>query len=551
MLNSLFHNKILRGVWRKIFSYYPNTINWGGHLKIINNKLNEVKDINKNILIAPVVNSDQILTSLHSLLGMALKLKGAKVDCLVCDMVLPACTNSINAKVDEIDFHDNGPKLFCNSCYDCNHASLKNVDKNYLKLGKYLNNDDYKIAKKLTDDLDYKKIIDFKKNEVNIGEHVFAGTLRFYGKGELEFNENEIKTLKKYFLSALLTQKAIEKILDNKKYDCVVVDHGLYVPQGIISEVARLRKISTKVIWQGHKENSLLISDKITFHKSLISETEESWRNFNFDIEKEKKIMSYIEERSKGQSDWVSFNENPSFDLNNFKKKYGIKNKIISLMPSVAWDARIKFEHNIFKNQFEWIFFTIDKLKNNKNLDIIIRVHPAEIRSDVPSAQRVRDEILKKYGLLPKNIKIIDADDNFSSYKLAEFSEIVIVYSSKVSFEVPAYLGKNTIVCGEAFSKNKGFTLDPRSKDEYLSLLDSIEKLGKLSPEKIKLARKYAYHFFFRRCMKLNSLDKVENKYPPFELKKNFVENFLKGNDEGLNIACDAIINDKPAILDC
>ncbi len=51
--------------------------------------------------------------------------------------------------------------------------------------------------------------------------------------------------------------------------------------------------------------------------------------------------------------------------------------------------------------------------------------------------------------------------------------------------------------------------------------------------------------------MKLNSLDKVENKYPPFELKKNFVENFLKGNDEGLNIACDAIINDKPAILDC
>ena len=92
-----------------------------------------------------------------------------------------------------------------------------------------------------------------------------------------------------------------------------------------------------------------------------------------------------------------------------------------------------------------------------------------------------------------------------------------------MSFEVPAYLGKNTIVCGEAFSKNKGFTLDPSSKGEYLSLLDSIEKLGKLSPEKIKLARKYAYHFFFRRCMKLNSLDKVENKYPPFELKKDLL----------------------------
>lgn len=551
MLNSILHNKILRSVWRKFFSYYPNTINWKNHLNTINNKLKEVNTINKNILIAPVVNSDQILTSLHSLLGMALRLKGANIDCLICDMVLPACTNSINAKIRETDFHNNGPELFCNSCYDCTHASLKNIDRNYLKLGEYINAEDFNIAQKLTNNLDFKKIIDFKKNKVNIGEHVLAGTLRFYGKGELEFNENQIRTLKKYFLSALLTQKAIEKILNNKKYDCVVVDHGLYVPQGIISEVARIKKISTKVIWQGHKENSLLISDKITFHKSLITETEQSWRNFNFDSDKENKIMEYISNRSKGESDWVRFNENPSFDLKNFKKKYGIKNKIISLMPSVAWDARIKFEHNIFRNQFEWIFFTLEKLKHNKNLDIVIRVHPAEIRSDVPSAQRVKDEVLKKYNFLPENVKIIDADDNFSSYKLAEFSEIVIVYSTKLSFEVPAYLGKNTIVCGEAFSKNKGFTLDPKTKDEYLSLLNKIEKIEKLSPNKIKLARQYAYHFFFRRCMKLNSLKKLENKYPPFELEKNFVENFLSGKDRGLDVACNAIINDKPAILDC
>ena len=86
--------------------------------------------------------------------------------------------------------------------------------------------------------MNFEEITRYEKDGVKIGEHTLAGTLRFYGKGTLEINSYNLQTLRRYFKSALLTQIAFERILKHKKYDCVVVDHGLYVPQGILSEVA-------------------------------------------------------------------------------------------------------------------------------------------------------------------------------------------------------------------------------------------------------------------------------------------------------------------------
>ena len=74
-------------------------------------------------------------------------------------------------------------------------------------------------------------------------------------------------------------------------------------------------------MWQGYKENSLLISDKITYHKSLINENKEDWSNYDFNNLKQNKIMNYLEERNTGLTDWFSFNKNPDMNWDNFKKQ--------------------------------------------------------------------------------------------------------------------------------------------------------------------------------------------------------------------------------------
>ena len=63
----------------------------------------------------------------------------------------------------------------------------------------------------------------------------------------------------------------------------------------------------------------------------------------------------------------------------------------------------------------EWINSSINFFKDKKNINLIIRVHPAEIRGDVPSDQKIEDEIKKTFSILPDNIKLIKPDDKFSS----------------------------------------------------------------------------------------------------------------------------------------
>ena len=541
-------NFLFRSIARKTIYKYPHIIHW----KKYNINFNQKNSQNgsKKILIAPIVNADQTLICLHSLLGVSLSLKNCEVDYLICDTILPACTNAINFVINENEFIQHGPKKVCNSCYDCNHTLFNQIDKNYLKLSNYLNKDDFNYAEKLSSSLTKNEIINFNQDNVNIGEHCLAGTLRFYGIGDIDIKENSTKVLRKYFKSALLVKNSFEKILDKKKYDAVVVDHGLYIPQGIITEVSNNKNIPTKVMWQGYKENSLLISDKITYHKSLINENKEDWFNYDFNNHKKNKIMNYLEERNTGLTDWFSFNKNPDMNWDNFKKTNNINNKIIvTLMTNVIWDAQLKFEQNIFKNQMEWINTSINFFKDKKNIDLLIRVHPAEIRGDVPSDQKIEDEIKKSFSTLPSNIKLIKPENKFSSYRLGKESNVILVYATKLSFELPCY-GKHVIVCGEAFGKNKGFTYDPTSKEEYLKILEKIPFKNNLDQNKIELAQKYTYHFFFRRSMHLNSLKKIENQYPPFKLRSDFIDHFKNNKDPGLEIACESIINNKSAILD-
>ncbi len=549
-LTKIRYNFIFRSLARKTWHKYPHIIHWEKHKKSIEITKSQVKKSNKRILIAPIVNADQTLICLHSILGVALDLKGCEVDYLVCDMALPACTNAINHVIEEKDFLNHGPKKVCNSCYDCSHTLFSQIDNEFLKLNKFLKKQDLIDAENLSQKLTIEEIINFKEKNVNIGEHCLAGTLRFYGIGNIYLKKNSLKVLRKYFTSAILTKIAFENAINEKKYDCVIVDHGLYVPQGIITEVSKQNGIPTKVMWQGYKENSLLISDKVTYHKSLITESEKDWKEYEFTERKKIKLLNYLEERNTGLTDWFSFNKQPDMDWDKFKTENKINKKtIITLMTNVIWDAQLKFEQNIFKDQMEWILLTLEYFKDRDDCNLLIRVHPAEIRGDVPSAQKIEDEIKKNFGILPEHIKLIKPENKISSYKLGKESNSILVYATKLSFELPCF-GKNVIVCGEAFGKNKGFTHDPSSKEEYLKLLKKLPFESDLGSSMIDLAQRYTYHFFFRRSMYLNSIEKVKNQYPPFKLRDDFVKHFFEKKDPGLEKACESILKNVPAILD-
>ena len=89
-----------------------------------------------------------------------------------------------------------------------------------------------------------------------------------------------------------------------------------------------------------------------------------------------------------GKNDWIYFHNNPEFDENKFFKKndIDIEKPIIGLATNVMWDAQIDYPSNFFSNMLDWIFYTIDYFIKNPNLQLIIRVHPAEVNETKPAS---------------------------------------------------------------------------------------------------------------------------------------------------------------------
>jgi hypothetical protein len=109
-------------------------------------------------------------------------------------------------------------------------------------------------------------------------------------------------------------------------------------------------------------------------------------------------------------------------------------------------------------------------------------------------------------------------------------------------------VGMPVIVAGEAWIRNKGLTHDASSPQDYFAILDRLPFAGRLEPDQLALARRYAYHFFFNRMIPLPYVEPKAG-YPIYRLKLDHYRQLLPGASPGLDTICDGILGKGPFVM--
>ena len=67
-----------------------------------------------------------------------------------------------------------------------------------------------------------------------------------------------------------------------------------------------------------------------------------------------------------------------------------------------------------------------------------------------------------------------------------------------------------------------------------------------------KRARKYAYHFFFKRMIPVNLIEVEEGKYKDFIILKENIKKIIPDNnfDKGIDTICNGILNQRSFIYE-
>ena len=361
------------------------------------------------------------------------------------------------------------------------------------------------------------KLRDLTYKGIRVGEEAFASILRVTFTGEISDRFNNTALIKKYLVNAICATEYYLRAFEDLKPDRVCLIHGIYQVHGIATKVANKLDIPVVVIGGGGiRKNTIICCHGETYHHQLVNEDNRIWENTDVSKEMRRQVLNYAHaKRNDGAAvDYLNYHPSPINNFDEISKELGCDfksyDRIITLYTNVLWDAQILYDTQLFDNLQDWLLSTIQIAKNNPKSLCLIRVHPAEVKTANPSRQPIIKEITRLKNL-PANVILISPYSNIDSYKIAEISNVNVIYGTKMGLEI-ALMKRNLIIVGESFSKGKGYGYDPTSVDDYARSLFFDPSESDIN-YRYERALKYAHYLYFQRMLDLPSEDnKVDLK---------------------------------------
>jgi hypothetical protein len=503
------------------------------------------------VLMATTIGSYAHGITLESAVAVALTFRGAEVHALLCDGSMTACAEC------EASFHSNlaafierGPRQ--DLCRDCTWPAVRVYEQLGLKVHRYsdwLTSSDRDAARRIAAEQPFDEIRGFSLDGLAVGEHAHAGALRFFASGSLEGEPSAEGVLRRYLEAALLTAFASRRLLRELGFTAAVLTHGIYVPWGIIAEVARAQGVQVSTWNVAYRKRRFIFSHDDTYHHTLMSEPVEHWEGRALSPSQDRELTKYLASRREGLFDWIVFHRPRRQDPQEIARQIGLDpaRPAIGLLTNVTWDAQLHYPANAFPNIVEWLVQTCQYFATRPDLQLIVRVHPAEISGFPPSRQPILGELRKRIPTLAPNIIIVPPESDLGTYALMSLCNAAIIYGTKMGVELTS-IGLPVIVAGEAWIRNKGLTRDASTPNEYRRILEDLPFRERLSESQLARARRYAYHFFFNRMIPLSFIDPKAG-YPIYRLKLVGLHQLLPGASAGLDAICAGILDRRPFLL--
>jgi hypothetical protein len=503
------------------------------------------------VLIATNVMGFHHVSLLEAMLAISLTLRGAEVEIVQCDAALPACLRVERHNFPDLtQFATEGmTQTVCDNCKAVGQWHFGMLGLKTWQFSELLTAGDRTEISASVKGLSIRQLSTLVSREGDkVGEQGLAGALRYYARGALPDSSEAEEILRKFVAAAMTTSRVYDRLLPQRNYVSAVFHHGIYVPQGPAGDA--LRRHGVRVInWNpSYRQSTFIFSHGDSYHHTLMEEPTAVWENMEWSPAHEKEITDYLTSRALGTRDWIWFFEKPDQDALAYAKEVGLDpNKpTIGMLSNVAWDAQLHYPANAFKNMFEWVFQIFDYFSTRPDMQLLVRIHPAEIRGTVPSRQLLLDEINARYPKRPSNIFVVPPDRDISTYALMGLCSTALIYGTKMGVELSS-IGMPVIVAGEAWIRNKGLTLDATSPAQHLEMLKQLPSLAKLTGDRLQRARRYAYHFFFRRMIPLSFLVPGKKAY---DLAVPNLAALEHGASRGLDVVCDGVLSGAPFVYE-
>jgi hypothetical protein len=461
------------------------------------------------VLFGSMFGAGWVTRPIEATLAMALRLRGATPYVLACDESLPACEWNAFGNFEPPPGEFGPGRWRHGSLHQCRTCMVKLEESHSLpglerlSLQGYTRPEDLPAAVARAEGATLANLREQEYRGISVGEHAYSSLLRATMRGIPLDDERTRWLAKRYLASSMVLVDAGERLFQELRPDSFVAADGVYLLAGTLCELAHKRGIHVVVHGPPYRKGTVWLSHHECYHRALINDKNDHWKSLEMTPERVRVADEYLGSKHFVARDYTTYHVDSIKDDEAIRKELGLDERpIVSVFTNVLWDAQLYYRFAIFSNMIEWLFETIRHYARRPDVQLVIRMHPAEAPGRLPTNQPLLPELERAFPELPPNVKVVRPESKVSSYTLGAMSRVALVYGARVGVEL-VILGTPVIVAGEAFMRGKGFTRDPRTREEYFELLDRCGTLERVPEAERALARKWYYYYFFRLMMPL------------------------------------------------
>jgi len=293
---------------------------------------------------------------------------------------------------------------------------------------------------------------------------------------------------------------AIYDWLASSQPEVLILPNGTILEMGVAYQVARLLGIRTVTFEFADQRERIWLAqdDEIMSHH-----TAELWNGLGGQPlpEAARQAVGELSFARKNAKLWGDFarqwQQTPARGASEVRRALGLDERPVALLATnVLGDSLTLGRQRISGTMAEMIVGTIRWFLNHPEAQLVIRVHPGELKTHGTSMVEVIEQAFPE---LPEHIHLVRPEDKTNTYDLVETADFGIVYTTTVGLEM-AMSGLPVAVTGLTHYAEKGFTLDPADWQDFESILFRLAAdpaSMRLSQQQVEQAWLYAYLFFF------------------------------------------------------
>ncbi len=476
----------------------------------------------------------------EGLIGRGLIERGAQVTAIICDGLARCDLYSMTTPAHS--------PLQCRQCISYARQIFHLFGLPLQELSDFLEVPDFVEAKKIVAAWQgpYQA---FTAEGLPLGEMVRPSLMRTLLRGSIEADPLAPPLYRDYLEASILLARAFRRMFDRLQPETLVLLNGMFFAERIGLAIAQERGLHTVTHEAGFMQNQMVLAHDEPACWLRVGQAWERASAQPLTAAEAKTLDDYLRQRETGQNlvvnYWPSVESRHEFIM----QELGLNpNKpIVTLFTNILWDTAVYQSDCAFDGMFDWLESTIRQMNALPDLQLVIRIHPAEVRLPrQETRERVLDRLRTTFPTLPANVVVVPPESSISSYILLDLSRVVTVYTSTMGLEA-ALRGLPVLVAGETHYRGKGFTGDVTTRAGYAAALQAENTQVPLSAEQLMLARRYAHLFFFKSMIPIDLA--TARADGSIDLNLSSPADLKPGHNAILDHICTAIVDHTPFTL--